>query len=172
VIDFFVVNYCKENPVLYYLLPSGQGYSMSPPYDGATAFNVYSSYKQNGKAFNKSGFDMFCRRKQKATKATPRDDVFQVVFRSKSDGMLTFSTNLSQLRFFAWAIKNCVIDYVRDHKQEIIDDMNSTLAQLERPQVQPNEKVTHKKRKLKTGNTFIQTVDTKEQIGFKKVCCR
>lgn len=169
-IDFFVVNYCKSKPVSYWILPNGD-YKLyvdgdTDPVEGGTLFNVYESYKVNGSFYHKRGFDMFCRQSR-----SDNSDMFEVMFQSKSNGAVILHTNLRQLRFFVWAIKNHVIDYIQQHKQEIMEDMNATLNNTERPVVRPNEHVTHKKRKLKTCCTVFHAIEEYEHIGFKRNRC-
>jgi hypothetical protein len=167
-VDYFVVNYSKSKRVMYWVRPNGTIY----PYDDehphapiadAKWFNVHESYKMNCKDYTKQGFDTFCRQ--------GNQDLFQVPFKRPVRGTLILETNLRQLRFFAWAIKNGVLNYVQAHEKEITDDMVWTLKHTERPALRPTDTVTHKKRKLKKCNSFVQPMQAQSNVGFKRSRC-
>ena len=166
IIDYFVVNWTKSNPVTYWVMPDETIVSMDvfpdPPDSKARWFNVHESYKTNCKHYKKQGFDVFCRR---------TNDMFDVGFKSETQGTLLLNTNLRQLRFFAWAIDNGVLKYIEQHEKEIMDDMTDTLKYTERPTLTATDTVTHKKRKLKRFATYIQPMRQTESVGFKRSKC-
>ena len=73
--------------------------------------NVYHSYKSQLKAYSKKRFDPFCRRDR-------------LEFMINGDSV---ETTIGQLNFFKWAIKNLVIEYIINHKEDIETDMNHSL---------------------------------------------
>jgi len=70
---------------------------------------VYLSYKSHLKAYSKKMFDPFCRWK-----------------RIKFQGL---ETTVGQLNFFEWAITDGVLDYLKEHREEIHADMEHRLQE-------------------------------------------
>ena len=48
----------------------------------------------------------------------------------KIDDKYSIETTIGQLNFFKWAISNLIIDYIEINKQDIENDMNSSLKQM------------------------------------------
>lgn len=94
-IDYFVCTYSKIFNVSYKV--------------NDAVFNVFIAYKSILKGYNKKFFDCFCRR-----------DRIQI-FSQTHNKIIT--TTVGQLHFFAWAIKNRIIDYVEEHAEEIEQHM-------------------------------------------------
>lgn len=94
-IDYFVCTYSKIFNVSYQV--------------GHSVFNVFIAYKSILKGYNKKYFDCFCRR--------DRIEIFSHTHNK------VITTTVGQVHFFAWAIKNKVIDYVKDHAKEIEQHM-------------------------------------------------
>lgn len=80
---------------------------------------VYLSYKSHLKAYSKKMFDPFCRWK-----------------RIKFHGM---ETTVGQLNFFEWAISDRVLEYLRDHHEEIHADMEHRLQEVTRTERKRHE---------------------------------
>jgi hypothetical protein len=99
-IDWFVTNYSKK----YFTLIK----------NGDKRFKVYIDYKLKLKAYSKKRFDPFC-----------RWDRITIPYKKNS----LMETTIGQLNFFKWVINNNIIDYIKNHFEEINNDQvkrNST----------------------------------------------
>ena len=115
-VDWFVTNYSKKYNIIYLLnkdkkkiipeIVNGE----SPP-TAIQQINVFQEYKSQLKAFSKKRFDPFCRRER-------------IDFSCNNN---LINTTIGQLNFFRWAIMTRVIDYIRENKDIIEDDMNTSL---------------------------------------------
>lgn len=99
IVDWFVTNYAKKNYTVYHL-----------PNQNNTRFKVYNDYKLKLKAYAKKRFDPFC-----------RWDRISIPY----DNETNVETTIGQLNFFKWAIENKIIEYIKEHYDEIEDDMNN-----------------------------------------------
>jgi hypothetical protein len=90
-IDWFVTNYAKKHHVSYSI--------------GIQEFVVYLNYKSQLKAFSKKLFDPFCRRER---------ILFQI------GNAEPFETTVGQLNFFRWAFEKNILDYIRQHINDIM----------------------------------------------------
>jgi hypothetical protein len=95
-IDYFVTKYSKKNKIIYYINNS--------------LFNIYQSYKQQLKAFQKRYFDPFARGN--------RIPYFI--------GTYCIITTIGQLNFFKWFISKNILDYVLKNKESIEIEMNKS----------------------------------------------
>ena len=102
VIDWFVTNYAKKNNTSY-------------EYNHRQFF-VYLDYKNQLRAYTKKQFDPFCRR-----------DRITFTFKTVD---LTVDTTVGQLNFFRWAHNYGVLDYAVEHREEIEEDMNTSLKPI------------------------------------------
>jgi hypothetical protein len=75
-------------------------------------FFVHENYKSQLKECSKHNFDPFCR-------------LARIKFYYKPTAY--FLTTVGQLNFFKWALKNHVIDYIRDNLADIESDMNVSI---------------------------------------------
>jgi hypothetical protein len=89
-IDWFVTNYCRKNFVGYLL--------------NGHEFLVYVSYKSQLKAYSKQYFDPNCRRER---------------IQFQLPGTEPFLTTVGKLNFFRWAIEAQILDYIKEHYNEI-----------------------------------------------------
>lgn len=115
-VDWFVTNYSKKYNIIYLLnkdkkkiipeIVKGE----SPP-TAIQQINVFQEYKSQLKAFSKKRFDPFCRRER-------------LDFSCNNN---LINTTIGQLNFFRWAIMTRIIDYIRENKDIIEDDMNTSL---------------------------------------------
>ena len=69
---------------------------------------VYLAYKSHLKAYSKRMFDPFCRHE--------RIDFHGI------------STTVGQLNFFAWAIEDDILDFMKDHMNDIHADMETRMT--------------------------------------------
>ena len=95
----------------------------------AEIFKVYISYKSQLKSYSKKQFDPFNRTQRINFYYTPEKFI---------------TTTISQLNFFRWAIEYNVIDYIKDHIEDIDKDMNASLNYVYK---KTGEKTDRKKRK-------------------------
>jgi hypothetical protein len=101
-IDWFVTNYAKAHSTSYIL--------------NSQEFLVYLNYKSQLKAYSKKLFDPFCRRER---------IMFQI------GAHPTFLTTVGKLNFFRWAIEKGILDYIRQHLQEIEKEMNTFMRDIQ-----------------------------------------
>lgn len=92
-IDWFVTNYAKKHHVSYLL--------------SEQEFVVYLNYKSQLKAFSKKLFDPFCRRER-------------IMFQCGT--YESFETTVGQLNFFRWAFEKNILEYIREHFNEIVSE--------------------------------------------------
>ena len=138
ILDWFITNYSKTHNVVYRL-------------DNGEPFDVFRSYKSQLKVFSKKSFDPFCR-VHKDNTSTPQKPSRRRSNKSNirtskpiqlhyttdfGDGnvMNTVDTMIGQLAFCRWAIQNKVLDYVKDHFDEINQDMNQHAKKKNRASV-------------------------------------
>lgn len=102
-IDWFVTNYAKTHSTSYIL--------------NSQEFLVYLNYKSQLKAYSKKLFDPFCRRER---------IMFQIGTHP------TFLTTVGKLNFFRWAIEKGILDYIRQHLQDIEKEMNGFMKEIQK----------------------------------------
>lgn len=100
-LDWLVTNYSKKKPVVY---------NVTPPNCPEVIINVYRSYKSWLWNHKRKNFDPF-RRGQRI--------FFDL------DGK-TYESTVGQLNFFYWASRYGVLDYARQHIEEIEKDQAAT----------------------------------------------
>ena len=115
-IDYFVTKYAKLNKISYKLKENNI----------ENTFNVYLSYKQQLKAFQKKHFDPFSR--------GDRIPYFM------NDSCII--TTIGQLNFFKWFISKKVYEYVLANYNAIENDMNkkNKFNKKEKKELKPNKK--------------------------------
>lgn len=102
-IDWFVINYAKQHGIIY---------DIKRLTGRVDKFFVWMEYQSALDSEGKEHFDPFRRGKNEG----------KIIELEYAAGQ-TLKTTLAQLNFFKWAIKNGVIDYVRNHTEEIYNDM-------------------------------------------------
>ena len=128
IIDWFVTNYSKKNNIYYLLYKDETTGNVS--FEGKQTefhkqFNTYHSYKSQLKSYSKKRFDPFCRRER-------------IEFMYKKDKKI--NTTVGQLNFFKWAIDNLVIDYIKEHLEEIEQDMNQSYNMVKKQKKNSKER--------------------------------
>jgi hypothetical protein len=115
-IDYFVTKYAKLNKISYKLKENNI----------ENTFNVYLSYKQQLKAYQKKHFDPFSRGN--------RIPYFM------NDSCII--TTIGQLNFFKWFISKKVYEYVLANYNAIENDMNkkNKFNKKEKKELKPNKK--------------------------------
>lgn len=91
-LEWFITNYSKHRN-LSFVTSEGK------------RFTVHCSYKSTLDGYSKKLFDPFCR----AEKIN-----FKIPNTEKN-----IKTTVAQLNFIRWCIKNSIIDYLREHKEEL-----------------------------------------------------
>ena len=129
-IDYFVTKYAKLNKISYKLKKNNI----------ENTFNVYLSYKQQLKAYQKKHFDPFSR--------GDRIPYFM------NDSCII--TTIGQLNFFKWFISKKVYEYVLANYNAIENDMNkkNKINKTVKKELKPNKKQktypTYQSRNFKT----------------------
>lgn len=86
-IDYFVTQYCRENPVFV----------------GLENINLYNDYSHKMNAYKKKVFDAFRRGEQN-----------RIEFSLKGNSDDTIVTTIGQLNFFKWFFSSGALEYIRD----------------------------------------------------------
>jgi len=118
--DWFSTNYAKKHFVVY-------------NYNGKR-INVYMDYKLKLKAYSKRRFDAFCRWNR-----------INIPYNDNS----TIRTTIGQLNYFKWIIEIGAIDYVSEHYDEIIADMNSRNSTSKKKQLLASGAIENNKTRKK-----------------------
>lgn len=115
-IDWFITNYSKKKNIYYQVYETKD--KIPTMDDKGNAFkmniNVHQSYKAQLKSYSKKTFDPFCRR-----------DRINFIVKD-----MEIETTIGQLNFFRWALRNCIIDYIKKNKDKIETDMNTCLQTI------------------------------------------
>lgn len=127
IVEWFYSSYSKRKSVEYTV-------------NGKT-FNVYKSYKEQLKSFQKKYFDPFKRMDGEL------DQKIEIKLFERE-----LVTTISQLNFFRWCIKNKVLIYIREHLNDIKNDMLE-MARIKNVNKQPTTPKTAKKSTYKTTTT-------------------
>ena len=128
IIDWFVTNYSKKNNIYYLLYKNKTTGDVS--FEGEQSefhkqFNTYHSYKSQLKSYSKKRFDPFCRRER-----------IEFIYKENKK----INTTVGQLNFFKWAIDNLVIDYIKEHLEEIEQDMNQSYNMVKKQKKNSKER--------------------------------
>lgn len=102
-IDWFVTNYAKSHSTSYII--------------NSQEFLVYLNYKSQLKAYSKKLFDPFCRRER---------IMFQI------GNKPSFLTTVGKLNFFRWAIEKGILNFIRQHLQDIEKEMNLFMKDIQK----------------------------------------
>jgi hypothetical protein len=116
-IDHYVTKYSKNNKIVYKLNENNNDHQ----------FNVYTSYKQQLKAFQKKHFDPFSR--------GDRIPYFM--------GNTCIITTIGQLNFFKWFISKKIYENINLNTVVIENDMNKKIK-IEKIKIKPNNKIVKK----------------------------
>lgn len=109
-IDWFVTNYSKKHNIGYVVCKNEL---MKKDFVFKDEnFKVYLNYKSQLKSYSKKQFDPFNRTQR-------------IKFYYDKDKFIT--TSVCQLNFFRWAIENNVVDYIKEHLEDIDKDMNESI---------------------------------------------
>jgi hypothetical protein len=139
--EWFVINYSKNNPVIYKVK--------------GVQFNVFKSYKNYLSSFSKDNFDPFKREKKgNGTK----DSKFKI--KNQVTGEVV-ETTVCQLMFFKWIFINNIHEYIQNNITTIKDSMKN----------QSKKKEVKKEGipKVKKKTTVSVPTQKKKDITVKKV---
>jgi hypothetical protein len=141
-IDYFVTKYSKNNKISYKLDNEDKN-------NKEQLFNVFSSYKQQLKAYQKKHFDPFSR--------GDRIPYFL--------GEQCIITTIGQLNFFKWLISKKVYDYIKDNHDKIQIEMNKKKIN----KVKNDSNIKKKSLKPKYNKTPIKTIIPKTNLSTDKI---
>jgi hypothetical protein len=141
-IDYFVTKYSKNNKISYKLDNEDKN-------NKEQLFNVFSSYKQQLKAYQKKHFDPFSR--------GDRIPYFL--------GEQCIITTIGQLNFFKWLISKKVYDYIKDNHDKIQIEMNKKKIN----KVKNDSNIKKKSLKPKYYKTPIKTIIPKTILSTDKI---
>lgn len=111
--DWFVTTYAKEN-IVYYTIKRPDG--------AEEIFKPHDSYENQLRSFSKKNFDPFCRGGDKSN--------IQLQYTDTENGeIIQFETSIRQMKFFRWAIENLLVDYIYQHRENLIDLMHKSKSQ-------------------------------------------
>jgi len=97
-LEWFITNYSKKHNTTY------------TTSDGKL-FSVHCAYKSSLDGYSKKLFDPFCRSEKIAYKIPDTSEEIH--------------TTVAQLNFIKWCIKNKIVDYIRDNKEELFSKRSS-----------------------------------------------
>ncbi len=147
-IDYFVTKYSKNNKITYKLNDDNTNKEQ--------LFNIYTSYKQQLKAYQKKHFDPFSR--------GDRIPYFL--------GEHCIITTIGQLNFFKWLISKKVYDYIKDNFDKIQNEMNNKkqkLSSMIKPKKNVKLKYTQKVQIKNIINKSENNSDTNKHIITDKI---
>jgi len=143
-IDWFVTNYSKKSFVVHTYTDS-RGIKQR--------FKVYEQYKLQLKSYSKKRFDPFCR--------------FYRISVPYGENQ-TISTTLGQLQFFKWVIEHKLTDYIDDHVEDIVADMNAHSTASRRNQQNPRDKTRKKREELSVSATkSMKLEEVQVDVSFR-----
>ena len=138
IVDWFATNYAKKHYTVYDI--------------NDNRFKVYVNYKLNLKAYSKKRFDPFCRWDR-------------IVIPYKNE--MHIQTTIGQLNFFKWALENKILDYIREHLDEIEKDMNRRNSTSKNRVVKKKIKTRKKRQELSCSATkSIRKEEVKIVVKF------
>lgn len=140
-IDYFVTKYSKKNKICFKLAEEKiyndviMLNSTLQLNNNTNIFNIYQSYKQQLKTYQKKNFDPFARG-------------IRIPYFIKDYCLIT---TIGQLNFFKWFISKNIINYVIENKDDIELDMNKNKKFKNNTKIKKNNKL-YKKKDIKINN--------------------
>ena len=108
---------------------------------------VYLAYKSHLKAYSKKMFDPFCRGS-----------------RLNFHGI---STIVGQLNFFAWVIEDDILEYIREHREDINADMEARTTNPDKKASKPGNGTRKKRHELSRSATkSLKRHDVNVTVSF------
>ena len=101
-IDWFVTNYAYKYNIICNIDDKN--------------INIYNSYKNQLRAYNKRFFDPFCR-------INKNNIIKRIIFRYDNDKYI--ETTIGQINFFKWALEYNILDYIENNYCNIYNDLNN-----------------------------------------------
>jgi hypothetical protein len=144
-IDYFITKYSKKNKISYMLNDVGT----EDNNENRSNFNIYQSYKQQLKAYQKKNFDPFARG-------------LRIPYYIKDTWIIT---TIGQLNFFKWFISKNILEYVKKNKDYIEIDMNKNKKSKFDNKIKKSIKI-YKKQQIKlTNNIQLAKVNNVKEKG-------
>lgn len=94
-INWFIIYYCKNNDI----------------YVPNTHKLIYIEYKAELFQVHKISFDPFCRHNR-----------INFIYNDKGESIIT---TIGQLNFFKWFVQNNIMVYIKQHYEQLLEDMNN-----------------------------------------------
>lgn len=135
-IDHFITKFSKNNKIVYKLEENNVSY----------LFNIFTSYKQQLKLYQKKHFDPFS-----------RGDRIPFFI-----GDTCIITTIGQINFFKWFITKKVYDYIINNTSVIENDMNKKYKSVNKIKVKIPKVKPLCYNKIKLSNTHNYTENTRE----------
>jgi len=129
-VDWFVTNFSKKNNTVITKERNGN----------IVHFNVYLSYRNQLKAYQKEKFDPFRRNEH-------------IVFFYDVDKSI--ETTHGQLNFFRWVIQNDILEYIEEHVKDIEKDMLATQK-------------SNQNKKKNEDNIRVKAIQTENGVVYQK----
>tara|TARA_Y100000768_G_scaffold331495_1_gene270739 strand:- start:12627 stop:13118 length:492 start_codon:yes stop_codon:yes gene_type:complete len=101
-IDWFVTNYSQKYNIICNINNKN--------------INIYNSYKNQLRAFNKRFFDPFCR-------INKNNMIKRIIFKYNDEQYI--ETTIGQINFFKWALEYNIISYIENNYINIYNDLNN-----------------------------------------------
>jgi len=128
-IDWFITNYSKKYSTIITRKVN----------NNIVHLNVFLSYRSQLKSYSKSYFDPF-RRKDRVKFYYDKDNYLE--------------TTIGQLNMFRWILVNDILEFVKEHKDDIEADMIATQKE-------------NQKRKLNKDNIKVKVIETENGLVTK-----
>jgi hypothetical protein len=135
-IDHFITKFSKNNKIVYKLEENNISY----------LFNIYTSYKQQLKLYQKKHFDPFS-----------RGDRIPFFI-----GDTCVITTIGQINFFKWFITKKIYDYIINNTSVIENDMNKKYKIINKIKIKTPKKKSLCYNKIKLSNTNNYIENTRE----------
>lgn len=145
-IDHFITKFSKNNKIVYKLEENNISY----------LFNIYTSYKQQLKLYQKKHFDPFS-----------RGDRIPFFI-----GDTCIITTIGQINFFKWFITKKIYDYIINNTSVIENDMNKKYKSINKTKIKiPKTKsLCYNKIKLSNTNNYMENIREAKKDIIVRFC--
>lgn len=146
-IDWFVTNYAKYHFTVII--------TKKTQADGTKRFKVYNRYKNELGSYQKKKLDPFC-----------RYDRILIPYKNETH----IQTTIGQLNFFRWAFDNNIIEYIIEHYDDIVKDMNSRSSSSFKNKTNTSKNKTRKARQELSicASKYIKKENVEITLNFKE----
>lgn len=117
IVEWFLINYSKQYGTVYDIIRGKSLYKFFVSVEYTAALDCYK----------KDYFDTYCRKAG-------------TVIELDYDNGKKLKTSVAQLNLFRWCIKNCILDYINNHFQEIQKDLQKRSSSSTKELIQKGKK--------------------------------